>query len=187
MSFAEILLAAAMLSGEGPPECNQPEFLQASFPTLRLALTNVALEWQILDARETRHILVRQEEFNDDLQLLRNRYRDLLDAPPVVDALRFPDRATINDFLVFNRAYLKYLEMRQPLEVAPGPDLYVLQREVEDLYRIWDTVRDARCEYYYIWVRRHALKRLRDMLGDEDYYRGNLPPYVPLWRFQVLN
>ena len=48
-------------------------------------------------------------------------------------------------------------------------------------------MRDARCEYYYITVRRQALKRLRTMIGAEAYDAAELPPYVPLWRFLELN
>ena len=40
------------------------------------------------------------------------------------------------------------------------------------------------CEYYYVTVRRQALKRLRHMVGHDDYFAGILPPYVPLWRFE---
>jgi hypothetical protein len=48
-------------------------------------------------------------------------------------------------------------------------------------------VRDARCDYYYVTVRRLALKRLRELVGDEAYYAGNLPPCVPIWRLQEMN
>jgi hypothetical protein len=47
-------------------------------------------------------------------------------------------------------------------------------------------VRDARCEYYYVTVRRQALKRLKDMLGEDDYYAAKLPPHVPIWRFEEI-
>jgi hypothetical protein len=60
-------------------------------------------------------------------------------------------------------------------------------QEADRLYQVWDTVRDARCDYYYVTVRRQALKRLRDMLGSDAYYSGVLPPHVPLWRFQRVD
>jgi hypothetical protein len=60
-------------------------------------------------------------------------------------------------------------------------------QETEHLYQVWDTVRDARCDYYYVTVRRQALKKLRKMLGVDDYYFGKLPPPVPLWRFQEID
>ena len=29
-------------------------------------------------------------------------------------------------------------------------------------------------------------KKTRDLIGAEAYYSGNLPPYVPTWRFQEI-
>ncbi len=55
--------------------------------------------------------------------------------------------------------------------------------ETDRLYKVWDAVRDARCEFYYVSVRRQALMRLKDMLGEDDYRSTNLPPNVPVWRF----
>jgi hypothetical protein len=31
-----------------------------------------------------------------------------------------------------------------------------------------------------------ALKKLRDMLGEEAYFNGELPPYVPEWSFTAV-
>jgi hypothetical protein len=36
-------------------------------------------------------------------------------------------------------------------------------------------------------VRRDALKKLRCEMGHQAYYGGNLPPYVPLWRFRQID
>ena len=94
---------------------------------------------------------------------------------------------TVNEFLAFNRAYRQHIDIRQPGEPASWWELRSALQETDHLYQIWDTVRDARCEYYYVTVRRQALKRLREMLGEEAYYSGRLPPYVPMWRFQPIN
>ena len=56
-------------------------------------------------------------------------------------------------------------------------------KETDCLYQVWDSVRDARCEYYYITVRRQALKKLHPLLGPDAYAGGEWPPHVPLWRF----
>ena len=55
--------------------------------------------------------------------------------------------------------------------------------ETDRLYKVWDAVRDARCDFYYVTVRRQALKRLREALGDAAYAATDLPPHVPAWRF----
>ena len=60
-------------------------------------------------------------------------------------------------------------------------------QETDRLYQVWDTIRDARCDYYYVTVRRQALKRLRETLGPDSYYSGNLPSHVPVWLFQHVD
>ncbi len=180
----EFLLAASLLvqspdTIDGAPA---PEL----FPVVRLPLQVLAVEWEILDPREVRYVLARQEDFTSDLNLLRRRNAELSDAPPSQDCARFPERTTVNEFLAFNRAYRQHLDVRQPGEPARWWELRTALQETDYLYQVWDTVRDARCEYYYVTVRRQALKKLREMLGEADYYAGQLPPYVPMWRFQGI-
>jgi hypothetical protein len=181
----EYLLAVALLTV--PPEAAQPAPGTTLDPLLRLTLQGLAVQWEILDPREVRYILARHEDMASDLSLLRRRYQDLANAPALHDCLRFPDRATVNDLLGFNRAYRQHVDVRQPVELAHWWGLRAALQETDQLYQIWDTVRDARCEYYYVTVRRQALKRLREMIGEEAYYSGNLPPCVPLWRFQQMD
>jgi hypothetical protein len=130
---------------------------------------------------------VRVEDFQSDLSLLRRRYRDLADAPPLCDSERFPERSAVNEFLAFNRAYRQHIDAAVTAESTRGWELRTALQETDQLYYIWDTVRDARCEYYYVTVRRQALKRLREQLGEQAYYQTKLPPYVPLWRFREIN
>ena len=181
----DYLLAFTLLTA--PPDAAEPIDTPEVFVTLRPALQTLAVEWEILDPREVRYILSRPEDFHSDLNLLRRRYHDLADAPNLSDCLRFPDRATVNELLSFNRAYRQHIDVRQPVELAHWWELRAVLQETDQLYQVWDTVRDARCEYYYVTVRRQALKRLREVIGEEAYYSGNLPPHVPLWRFQEID
>ncbi|MFN4259418.1 MAG: hypothetical protein ACK4RK_08965 [Gemmataceae bacterium] len=185
MNIYDFLLAAALLTT--PPDAPVAPVPEEAFPQLRSALQALAVEWEILDAREARYILARPDDLRADVLLLRQRFHDLQDAPPVCDSERFPDRATVNDMLAFNRAYRQHIDNRQLMDLANWWALKVVLEETDRLYQVWDTVRDARCEYYYVTVRRQALKRLRDTLGPEAYYSGQLPPYVPVWHFQDGN
>lgn len=180
----ESLLALALLTT--PPEAGAAPAVEMYLP-LRPAIQAVAVQLEILDPREVRYILARPEDFQADLNLLRRRYRELADAPLVSDSLRFPHREAINEMLSFNRAYRQYIDSRQSVELPHWWEHQATLQETEQLYQIWDTVRDSRCEYYYVTVRRQALKRLREQLGEHAYYSGQLPPYVPVWRFQVMN
>lgn len=171
------------------PPPNGVEALRASpvYAKLRTTLQANAVKLEILDPREVRYILARPDDFFSDLGLLGRRYNELADAPSLNDCFRFPNRETVNELLAFNRAYRQHLSSRQPLELTHWWDLRKAIQETDQLYQVWDTVRDARCDYYYVTVRRQALKKLRTMLGDQAYYQGNLPPFVPLWRFQEID
>jgi hypothetical protein len=102
--------------------------------------------------------------------MLRRRYQDLKDAPPLVDCQRFPDRSTISDLLAFNRAYRQHLDNRQTMEMVHTWEVRDALQEADHLYHVWDTARDARCDYYYVTVRRQALKRL----ARDDWRRSVL-------------
>jgi len=181
----DYLLAVALLTA--PVEAPEPVTTPEVHATLLPSLQALALEWEILDPREARYLLTRMEDFSSDLKLLRRRYHELADAPPLNDGLRFPDRAVISDLLAFNRSYRQHIDNRQALESTHWWELNETLQETDRLYQIWDTLRDARCDYYYVTVRRQALKRLRDMLGEQAYYSGCLPPHVPIWRFQRID
>ncbi len=181
----EYLLALVLLTA--PPETPVLSETAERFEALRPTMQTLAVQWEILDPREVRYILSRSEDFPSDLNLLRRRQRDLADAPTLNDCMRFPDRATANDMLAFNRAYRQHLGVRQPLELVHWWELRIALQETDHLYQIWDLARDARCELYYVSVRRQALKKLREMMGEEAYFCGQMPPSVPLWRFREMD
>jgi len=180
----KLLMAAALLTA---PDIAEPPDAAGWFTTMRPGVRELAIAWEILDPKEARFMLARPEEFWADLQMLRHRYVDLAQVPRVDDCLRFPDRAAATEMLEFNRTYRRFLDVRQQVEPARWCEFQDVLEETDHLYRIWDTVRDARCDGYYVYSRRQALKRLREMIGAEAYYSGRLPPYVPLWRFQQID
>lgn len=181
MNGSDALLAFFLLTT--PPGAVEPPPAADQWPTVQAAVQKLAREWEILDDRETKYILAKADEFGADLNLLRRRYQDLKDVPKVIDADRFPDRGTSNDLVKFNRTYRKTLETRQHLETDRAGELQNAIRETDRLYAVWDAVRDARCEYYYVTVRRQSLKKLRELIGEDNYAAGDLPPVVPTWRF----
>jgi hypothetical protein len=181
----DYMLAVALLAT--PADTADLATTSDPFVTVRPTLQTLAISFEVLDPREVRYVLMRPDDFTGDLKLLRRRYQELADAPPLHDHMRFPDRSLINDLLSFNRAYRQHLDNRQALELTYCWELREMLHEVDRLYTIWDTVRDARCDYYYVTVRRQALKKLKDMVGDEAYYSANLPPHVPIWRFARID
>src|SRR5215468_2583041 len=104
----DYLLAVALLTG--PPDASDPTLNPDLFPDLRPTMQRVAVDWEILDKREVRYVLTRPEDFASDVKLLRRRFHELEDAPPLCDCRRFPDRSLISDMLAFNRAYRQHLD-----------------------------------------------------------------------------
>jgi hypothetical protein len=182
--FAQLLAWIALTA---PPALVDLLLSPQVFQLVRPALSATALHLEILDPREVRYILIRPDDFHSDLNLLRRRFTDLQDAPALSDGRRFPDTETVNQLIAFNRSFRQHLCLRRPVEHSRLGEIQDAVREADELYHIWDTVRDTRCQYYYVTVRRQALKKLRDMLGAEAYYSGRLPPPVPLWRFHEMN
>jgi hypothetical protein len=102
------------------------------------------------------------------------------------EARRFPQRNLIEDFLSFNRAYRKELVEQLRLHMGPVEQLRTALSEVDQLYQVWSAVRDARCGFYYVTVRRQSLRELRELIGAEAFYSSQLPPHVPIWHFPRL-
>ncbi len=78
-------------------------------------------------------MLSQPADFGADLKLVRRRYRELSDAPPLCDCLRFPDRGLINELLSFNRAYRQQLDSRQALDLTDRWELHEAVQEADQL------------------------------------------------------
>jgi hypothetical protein len=124
-----------------------------------------------------------------DLAMLQGRWKEFRNAPALAetDWNQLPDRKVINEFLALNRSYRNHLTQRLAIDLINANEIRTAIRETDVLYQVWDTVRDARCDYYYVTVRRQALSLLRDLIGAHDFYIGQLPPHVPVWRMPRKN
>jgi hypothetical protein len=185
MSTYTYLVAFALLAT--PPD--QLELPQAPklYAPLASSLRGLALDLELLDARELGYVLAEPEDFANDLKLLQGRYQELRAAPPLAECKRFPDRELVGDLLAFNRLYREGLTNRLTLDPVHADELNAALSETDYLYRVWDMVRDARCDYYYVTYRRQALLQLRDLVGAHAFYTGQLPPHVPLWRIPIAD
>jgi hypothetical protein len=179
MFSCEIVLAALMLSApkDLPVSADQAAFAHGMRPTL-LAL---AIDGEILDPRERTFLLTQDPA--GDLAMLRGRTEEFARTPLLGESQRFPERKQINDLLALNRAYRNDLNARLAIDLVHMEELRTAIVETDQLYHVWDTVRDARCDYYYVTVRRQSLQLLRDLIGAEAFYNGQLPPNVPVWHF----
>jgi hypothetical protein len=144
---------------------------------------------EVMDPREARYIFHKQEDFVGDMRMITNRMIDLKDAPYVHECYLLPERVFINELLLRNREYLQYLDEAINKVWIRDPIYAATKEETNYLYKLWDNARDARCDYYYIHVRRQALKYVKTELDKIDptwYFSGKMPPHVPLWRFNEI-
>ena len=137
----DILTAIILLSGT--PGTLEPVPTISEFIDLRGQVHKVALEWEILDHRETSYVFVRHAEFQRDLDMLRRRNVELRDAPRVCEAHKLPPRDWVIRMVCFNRDYRKILDTRRELELDREDILSAAICESDALYRVYDDDRDV--------------------------------------------
>jgi hypothetical protein len=179
MTLMEMTLAMTLLTS--PPDTLELPDCMALHHVLAPAVKRLAMEWELLDPRED-IILGNAQDFASDLKILQGRFEEYHNAPRVAEVERFPGRDLVGDMLSFNRSYRDSVNNRLDLDMVHADELRTIIAETDVLYRMYDALREARCEYYYVFYRRQALAQLRDMIGMEGFYGGQLPPHVPLWR-----
>lgn len=144
------------------------------------SLQAVAVALELLDRRDCQYYFRWREQLEYDTREMRKRWAELRNAPPVVDAVRFPGLDVCRDAIDANRSYRRWLLDRAIL--FPN-DMWITEAigECERLWHVWDRVSDSQREYR-INYRRACLMRIRDEIGPHLYYAGCLPPPVPVWR-----
>lgn len=179
MLTCEFVLAAVLLTApkDIPLPPNQAGWVEVMRPTI----IAMAIDGEILDPRERAFLLT--QDVIGDIAMLQGRSEELAGAPLLGESGRFPERKLVNDFLAVNRSYRNDLSARLAIDLVNMEELRTAIVETDRLYQAWDTVRDARCDYYYVTVRRQALQLLRDLIGPEAFYSGHMPPNVPVWHF----
>src|SRR5687767_5498842 len=130
----------------------------------------LALDAQLLDAREEMSHFTRPGDGRADLRSLQVRFASLAFAPVVQDAHRFPDRAVALEYLLFNRAYQEELSLRLQQDQLHRANLQAALEECERLQLVWRTVAETRWAFLYVPARRQALQQLRELIGDEAFY-----------------
>jgi hypothetical protein len=179
MNGIEMALAVLLLTA--PPDAVEITNSKALHRLVASALNSLTLQWELLDARETDY-LKNPEDFASDLKLLQGRYGELRSAPKAAEVRYFPERELVNDMLTFNRIFHDNIQSRLNIDAFHKEELQATLAETDHLQHVYEAVRDARCDYYYVTYRRQALAQLRNLVGFENFYNGQLPPHVPMWR-----
>lgn len=161
-----------LLFGDGPI----PQDCHVYSPVLQ----RCAIALELIDRREHRHILVDSDLFQNDMAMLRRRAMDLRDVPFIIEANRLPPRWLALAYMTWNRDVYKMVELRAVSELHHASHHRQMMLELDKLYAIWDAVADAQSEYFYVHLKRMALRQIIDHAGYDAFYSGNLPYPVPL-------
>jgi hypothetical protein len=177
-----IVVAAVLLTGE-PDNHKQidcdPDYLLP-------ALKELSIEWELLDPREYAYMFVKTHDFNVDVNIARRRYESLGNAPTLSDAHRFPPKEFIYECLTFNRRYRECILNMQNGDPTRYWEYQAIIEETDWAYGLWDAARDSRVDYYYVTMKRERLQYIRDKIGYDNFYRGILPPHVPIHHMKPL-
>lgn len=151
---------------------------------LQPALQRWAIDAELMDPREKLYLLAKPGEALADLGNLYQRWLDLADAPSLADCQRLPSRDVAMQMIEFNQTFQSAMIARRDFSMAHYWEYEPVIHESIRLYAVWDSLRDAQSDYYYVTCRRRALKTLRAQIGYGAYYAGVMPFPAPLWAFQ---
>ncbi|MBY0522313.1 MAG: hypothetical protein K2R98_02895 [Gemmataceae bacterium] len=126
-------------------------------------------------------------DFRSELRYVRHYWRTLQDAPRLADCNTLPSSAAVAELCRLNEQYQCHVQTQQAILIHRADDLAEVLREARQLYQVWDAVRRATGPNQAWAYRRRMLRNVREMVGEQAYYSGQLPPAVPVWRFQRID
>ena len=104
--------------------------------------------------------------------------------PPYQEEMRrFPDERVTAECLQMPNRYVEWSRRRQagmPTSLRDEADEDVLSGQ-------WCQEAWSKLDDYHRWGIRSCAGELRDMLGDDSFFKGRMPPPVPLWRFRSVD
>ena len=182
MSFLEALAAVILITSP------QPLVVKEALLPSKEAVYEAALYLEIISDFEKpawnldSDLASTHATFASTITDLRYRYNYLKDFPRVEECARLPSWVVCENFLMENSTYQKSLCERQKYDVLHASELDAAIKETKALSLFWKTLHTAQTTHYTINIRRDALNRVRELSGTSAFYRGELPPHLPLWR-----
>lgn len=107
----------------------------------------------------------------------------IVDPPPLqaAELYTWMSRVHARACMTVNREYQQALHRHRLL----FPDqCHAELEEACKLYRVWDAIDD--CHSSDKETVQLALIKLKETLGEDAFWRGEVPPPVPLWRIPIL-
>lgn len=178
--FAEALLALALLTGD-PEQKPNPELLPLAPAAWRLAegLDATTLQpWQRGEDGMPNNSFGRA----DLADWLCQEFWESVTLPPLSDLRLLPGRKAID--AGYHRAcqFCHHLEQLLQVDAIHRVELEVYLDEARLLQVVYFNASYALTEGRSGLERRRDLAEVRRLIGDANYYRGQLPPPIPLWR-----
>lgn len=117
------------------------------------------------------------------IRYYRDLDRELADAPKLWTANRFGVPLNIaEDREKFADCFVLHVHFRLAWDSSDYSAWETLA-EAKILARCWNNLRTGLSSTHTYPSRRRALARLRDEIGEHNYFQGRMPPCVPVWRF----
>jgi hypothetical protein len=96
----------------------------------------------------------------------------------------YTDFSQTKELLLFSNAYIENCKRNISIGNLHEQEVwYKILKEAEHLHTIYDLVDDSVRPQYSLYQRRLALFKIKKLIGEEDFYKGKLPPNIPIWRF----
>ena len=173
--FPSILAWLALTMPTAPPD----EWSQD--PLFRLQVIQMAVAEEIIDPLWAKNWFNYPSAYSSDLLLLRTRWRESRDWPRLHEVKRYPPHLICQDQERFASQLKGWMIQRSLLEAQhESPQVLAFLEEMRIYQMVWDQAEQATNPSRGILERRRALGRLREMLGEELYWAGYLPPPVPI-------
>lgn len=159
-------------------------------------IKELCIQEQLVDKREFYFLKV-PKDIDIDFSILKDRRKDLAGVPKVGTVAICLDGEYIYNCLTFNRKYRDFLRVQSEGNLDRADFYNRAMRECDVLYELYTLLQKLQMyqshvysdlEYYpYLHSLREDIKRIIYLIGEENYYKHNFPPHVPLWSFTKLN
>jgi len=165
----EVLLVLLTLLGEP----NDPVYLEYN-PIHNELVLSIAVELELLNDEGRTLYFIYRENFQNDIDLLRERYQRVKDCPPIHESNNFwmIDHATAADGYLVNTDHRKFWEARQDFYSMSRNEYWRIKQvlaEFEQCAEIYYYLRDLKNPQSDIVTKKISLKNLKDKLGFKKY------------------
>jgi len=176
-----LLLALSLAAPVAPLRAARPVAAAPADPLA--ALRSWAVREELVGTEEARWLLERPRDLPAFLLVIHERRTRLACCPHLWELGRFPPREYVQAQWRFAHAFRAHCQQRIAEHDDQAGAWAMALAESTPLYAAWDALDDATCVGRDVADRREALGRLRRVLGEERWYKGEMPECVPVWRF----